>query len=59
MFKEHYKSKVDAGMIHLIYEKYIELFSTVLRNARDEHELIAGLTILNQYHMHGITDLIL
>jgi AcrR family transcriptional regulator len=62
LFMDSYKDKLNGGikkdsdMVRLIYEKYIDIFSSVLRNAKNEEELREKLEILNQYHTHGITS---
>lgn len=48
----------NISLIKLIYEKNIELISSLLKNVTDKEELRKMLELANQYHLNGITSFI-
>ncbi len=54
----NFNMKENLSIINLIYEKYIELISSILSNVTDHEELKTMLELANKYHLNGITSFI-
>ena len=61
-YPEMYEKNVEAAgnefVITSVYEGLIDLFGKVLSKAETEQELKEYLSLVNTYHLHGITEII-